>query len=250
MIKVLKKALSILEYMGKEPQRPYALSEIAGHLNLNLATCSHIIKTLVESCYIERLPLRKGYIIGPMVYQFSKTGSYRGRLVETAGPFMTQFVKELQETIIISVLVHGKRFMPYFVQGNRPVQINADLFFHEDIYETATGRLLLAYLPSEELEFTLGVNGDFKHSWVEASTKERLYALLEQIRKKGSAFVSSQESVAMAFPIMENNTVIAALGVPIPRSRFKGDHKRELLSRLETISRQISSRLSVSAQYI
>lgn len=244
MIKVLKKALDILEYMGKEPQKTYALSEIANHLNLNIATCSHIVKTLVNNCYIERLPLRKGYTIGPMAYQFSRMGSYRNQLVETAKPLMAQFVKKLQETIVISVLVHGKRFVPHMIHGNRPLQINTDLFFYEDIYETATGRLLLAYLPPEELEYTIGVNGTFKNSWPEASTKEKLSALLEQIRKKGSIILFSPESVAVAFPIREKNTVVAALGVPLPRIRFKGAHKQALLSDLETISGQISAQLS------
>ena len=59
MIQVINRALDIIEFIAREPEKPKSLSDIANTLELNAGTCANIIKTLVERNYIEKLEYKK-----------------------------------------------------------------------------------------------------------------------------------------------------------------------------------------------
>ena len=65
-IKVIEKALNILELLASEESREFPLGEIADTLNMDHGTCSNIIKTLASRGYINQKGPRCGYKFGYM----------------------------------------------------------------------------------------------------------------------------------------------------------------------------------------
>ena len=53
-IKVIEKALNILELLASEESREFPLGAIADTLNMDHGTCSNIIKTLASRGYINQ----------------------------------------------------------------------------------------------------------------------------------------------------------------------------------------------------
>lgn len=245
MIQVLKKAFDILEFIAQDPERPRGLGEISRKSGINQATCAHIVKTMVNCNYLEQLAPKKGYILGPMAYYIARNGQYRKDLVRIAEPYLMKLAEELQETVLISTLKQNKKFVLYQIEGSQALQIRSDLLPFDDVYQTATGRLLLANASTEELNLFImqkGLPGDV---WPEIEGMDSLKAELKKIRKDGTVIVTSKpQIVQLAFPITEDGRVIAALGIFLPEFRFTGSHKQSIVVKAKDAVKAINSKLS------
>ena len=60
MIKSVQKALSILTFVAQQDERPVSLGRIAQGVGLNVATCAHLVETLCEENYLEKVSRREG----------------------------------------------------------------------------------------------------------------------------------------------------------------------------------------------
>ena len=243
MIQVLNSGLDILEYCSKQPDKEYSLTEIADHLGLNHATCANILKTLVFRKYIEQVGHKKGYRLGRMVYYLTGNVSYRGNLVDLAKPIMRELCEMLNETVIIAV---------YNMQSNQRIILHTEYCDHElqvrsnrekNVYDTSTGRLIMAYLPEDDLLNVVKKKGLPAPSiWKEASSSfEDLKRELAKIREKGIAFqTSAAHVIGVAVPIFYKERVIASLGIYAPKIRFIGELKTLIIDQLTYYAKKLS----------
>jgi len=246
MIKVLHKVFDILEFLAKSPERPRALTEIAGGLGLHPATCANILKTMVSRHYVEQIAPKKGYLLGPALFQISLQAPYRKDLIAAAEPLMATLAKTVNETILLVTLRLGQRFILSQINGQQQIQVRPQALIQDSIYATATGRLLLAYLPEHELEKIVTEQGLPGNQWPEAGEPAALKKALAAIRKTGRVYhhAPGTELVGLAFPVRNHqNEVIAALGLFLPRFRFKGEHRQKILSGLQKTATAISRTL-------
>ena len=72
MIKSVKKAMDILTILSNSGETPISLAELAEKTNLNKSTCSHIVDTMCEELYVERVSRKEGYRLGPWSYMRSE----------------------------------------------------------------------------------------------------------------------------------------------------------------------------------
>ena len=91
MIKVLKKAFSIVEYVAGKSGNPVLPGEIVAALGINQPTCVRILKDLVELNYLEQISRQKGYVLGPLAYWITGTKRYREELVAVADPLVERW---------------------------------------------------------------------------------------------------------------------------------------------------------------
>ncbi len=245
MIEAVVKALDIMEFLAEEPERSHALSEIAGHLKLNQATCSHTLKTLVERAYVEQMGAKKGYRLGPMIYSMTRRGPYRKDLVSAAEPLMRQLAREIHETVLLAILSRTRRFTLCQIDGTHDVQVRSDVAMAGNAYDTATGRLLLANLKEKELADFIRANGLPGSRWPGARTKRALRKELVRIRDERSVMnVTDRQVVGLGEPICEGDRVVAALGLFLPEYRFVGKHKDKLLKGMRKTAQEINKVIS------
>ncbi|MDD5677316.1 MAG: IclR family transcriptional regulator [Kiritimatiellae bacterium] len=248
MIKVLYKVFDILELLAETPERPWALKEIAVHLGQHPATCANILKTMVCRHYVEQVAPKKGYLLGPALFQISRQAPYRQDLIAAAEPLMADLAKSVNETVLLTTLRLGRRFILAQINGQQQIQVGPQALIQDNIYETATGRLLMAFLLEHELEQIAQEHGMPGKEWPEAGNPAALKQALADIRKTGWVYhAPNAEVVGLAFPIHDHRQeVTAALGLFLPRFRFKGAHKAAILKRMSTTATAISKRLSVN----
>lgn len=247
MIQVLKRVSEILDFVAENPEEPKGLGVIARYSGLNEGTCANIVKTLCEYNFLEQVDRKKGYVLGPRVYYLARNGPYRKDIVTAAEPLLSRLAAEVQETVLIATLYQGKRSVLLEVNGNKVLNIRNDFLMQENIYNTATGRLLLAFLSTAELEnFINGKGLPNKKHWPEATTLKKLKNCLGSIRKQDMVLHYTQyDVVGIAFPIKQHGKVIAALGLFLPDFRFKGKHKGQILAKMKEISQKISEQLTI-----
>ncbi|MBU0715202.1 MAG: IclR family transcriptional regulator [Verrucomicrobia bacterium] len=244
MIRVLHKAFDMLEYLAKTPRQRKKLNEISGHLKMNAGTCANILKTMVQRKYVDQANVRGGYLLGPMIYYLSRFSAYRGDLVSAAEPLMANLSKQVNETVLLVILRGQERFVILQIDGNQNVQVGRNMFQKDVVYQSATGRLLLAHLNAEEFNEFITKEGLPGSHWPEASSLSKLKSALETIRKQGSVcYKTAHDVVAIAYPIREKDQVIAALGLFLPAFRFKGTHKTAIMKGMSATSSAISEHL-------
>lgn len=242
MIKVLHKVFDILECLAETPERPQALKEIAGGLGQHPATCANILKTMVSRHYVEQIAPKKGYRLGPALFQISRQAPYRKDLIAAAEPLMAELAKSVNETVLLVTLRLGRRFILAQINGQQQIQVGSQALVQDTLYKTATGRLLLAYLPEQELGKIVKEHGMPGSEWPQAGNPEAFNKVLADIRKTGRVcHTPNDELVGLAFPVRNHrNEVSAALGLFLPRFRFKGAHRQKVLSGLRQTATAIS----------
>ncbi|GAB3180569.1 IclR family transcriptional regulator [Telluribacter humicola] len=244
MVLVIIKALDILELVAQDQERAYTLTEISERLDLNQATCANILKTLVSKNYIEHLGRKKGYKLGPMAFNLTNNLSYNQSLILSAKDVMEELTLQLNETSLLGILRNQKRYILHIVHSDQDLQVRSRT--ERNVYETATGRLLLANLTPKEQENFIQANGiPPADTWKEAANRPELEEALTKIKAEGFVITldSVKHVVGLAAPIRKDNKVIAALSIFLPESRYSGARKKLLAQSLKEAADKISIRL-------
>jgi DNA-binding IclR family transcriptional regulator len=239
---ILDKTFQVLEFLSREPEKLWALSEIADQLSLHRATCVRILKNLVALHYAEQDGLRGGYRLGFMPYHLTRNGPYRRDLVAVAEPYMVRLFKEVDETVMLVTLSHGRRLKLCQLERGGELRIDESAEIEADPYVTATGRLLLAHATESEVEMVLSLNGLPGDKWAQANNRQALMIVLAGLRQQPEPLVMPRsETIAIACTIRRGGVVVAALGLHLPLFRFKGDHKQKVLKQMSHMAAEISA---------
>jgi len=233
MIKVLKKTFDILELIAQREDAVFS-GEIARTLDLNLPTCSRILKDLAEMGYVEQVATKKGYILGPASYNLSAKKSYRRDLTEIVDPMVKECAYSLKESVLFTILKNTKRYILSHHNGNPELQVIIDKPFYEDAYVTATGRVQLAYCEKDEVEKYIAKNGLPGMRWDNINTREKFDKALEKVRFDGFYADKRPDSqlAIVGFPVFQRDKFIGALGCSLLQSTFSGERKEKVIAEI------------------
>ncbi len=240
-IKVIDKALNVLEHLSAQNGKPVGLSEIADALGMHPATTANILLALVERRYVEQVAPRKGYMLGPAAFRLTGRSAYRHDIVALVRPHLQKLAQDVDETVLLATLREGVRVVLCQVDGRRTVRVEPEYLFQENVYATATGRLLLAHLNRGELDRAITRLGSPAADWPEAASPSALARELAAIRESG--WVCSKtphDVVGIAFPIFAKDIVVAALGLFLPVFRYEGEHKKNIRALMKQTAADIS----------
>lgn len=248
MVQVLIKAFDILELVAQRNGQSITLTEIADELQLNQATAANINKTLVHKGYLEHIGKKKGYRLGPAAYRLTNEVPYGQDLVNAARELMEKLTTKLNESCLLGVLRNYKRYILHVVNSEQEIQVQ--MRSERNVYETASGRLLLAYLSEKELERFIQHNGlPDPALWEEASSMEKLHEALDQIKKEALAmtFMGNRHVRGFAVPIVVQDKVVAGLSVFLPEYRCTAARQKEIILALKSSAEQIGNKMMLSS---
>ena len=244
MIQVIDKALDIIELISQDPEKVWPLGTIADPLNMNHGTCANIIKTLVNRNYLERMPAKKGYKLGMMAYKLTANKNYKNELMTIARAEMTRLTKIFNENTLLAVLQGNKRVAIIRISCEHQIQVITPA--EKDAYDSSTGRLLIAMKTDDELEEFIQENGLPKD--ITGKKKLSKKAFLDEvklIRKEGCfALLPDDQVLGVAYPIYQQDSVIASLSIYAPSFRCSETKKRKMQEELEKAAQLVSSRIS------
>ncbi|MBL1408730.1 IclR family transcriptional regulator [Sphingobacterium faecale] len=238
MIQVLHRALDILELLSRNMDKEHSLGEIATPLNLNSGTCSNIIKTMMSRGYVEK---KKGYLLGRQAYYLTNNFSNEKEIIKVAKGPMKNLSKILKESCVLSVLKNNSRRTLYNktyvqeLQANPGKELNA--------YQTATGKLLLAYLEPVDRNAFIKTYG-LPENWENVKSEQSLISELQKINKLGYAVHYTEANiVGVAMPIFRKGQVIAGLGIYLPENRYTENIKNKIFDNLAETAKTISDKM-------
>ena len=202
MIKIMPKVIMLLELFaaGKE----FSVKEVIAHTGLNQSSVSHLLKSLCEENMLERIRYGK-YRRGARLIQLCIGHNPWQELISKAERCADNLMTWLNELAVIGMRDHDRRLTIVKRWPLKSLQVDQDSarIYPANWYETANGRILLAYAPSDIVRQVVRQYGlPERNIWREAATLPKLEKELERIRKQG-------------FTAMDVDELVRALGVPI-----------------------------------
>lgn len=213
-IKVLTKALSILEFIAARRGVPTLAAELLKTLpDLTQPTCVRLLKTLCEAGYLEQLSRQKGYIPGPLAYYLGGGGAYRAALAAAARPVMEEFAAATGQSVLLTVRHGDFRTIPCGINAPTGIKLDFNRPRYCDLTLSSTGRLLLSLMPEKEQAGYFARHGCPQgESWPEHANIPEITAVLREIRDRGTLVSYHSGRGAGAVAIMVDGRAEAALG--------------------------------------
>jgi len=243
LMKSLHKALDVLEYVVKKDGFPSTPAEIADALGLNSPTCVRILMDWVQRGYLIQISRRTGYIPGPMMFTFTGRNWPYADLTRVGEEPVIDLSHKTGRLVTLSVINQGRKYILNNCNCNPRLHFNTGLY-HDDVYETASGRILLALNEEKELNATITRNGFPGECWNGINSKEALKQELEKIRKENYVrfLIPSTNTWALARPVIIPGYPVAALGI----STTEEGNIQKILSMVKKTVTIITRRLQTS----
>lgn len=240
-IKSIVKAFDVLEVLGNKGER--TLSELARDLNYPVSTTQRIVNTILDKGYMTKNTITGKYRLGLGLMRLQNSIVENYSIVEIAKPFMEAMVDETRESSNLGILDGKEVIHVYRVESPEVLKATNILSFRLPAHTSATGKLLLAFEPIENIYRLF--NKELKPCTENSiRNREQLIIELENIRKMGYA-VDNEEGyhgvMGIAVPILDyKGSVLASLSLVSPTLRVNSEKISEQLKSLYKHSSGIS----------
>ena len=241
-VRAVERAMQILlSFDGEHAER--GVSEIAQATGLHKATAYRIIMTLLNGGFLERTPDGERFRLGLRVVELGLGALRDLDFRQAAFPYMQQLVERFQEICTLGVFDHGQVLHVEIVHSKHTLTIAARVGRHLPAHCTASGKVLLAFLPPAVVEPILNAP---LAAYTERTitSPARLREELEVVRQRGYALDDEEFEAgirAVAAPIQDiDGNVIAQMSMPGPTNRLTPERIPEIAQALMEAAEAIS----------
>lgn len=243
-IKVVEKIMKIIEVIAQQ-EEGYTVGEISKILNLKITTVHSLLSTLLSLGYLEKDGKTKKYRISEKLLNILAPVFNKNKLLKISEPVMKSLAETIKESVVLGIFYNGERYTIAQVNyEGHLLNVNLKIFQKADCYLTATGRVLLSYLPEKEVKQYIRKNKYPESKWKNIKNFVDLEKEFERIRKNKIEVVEKNETVAIGVPVFDSDgEVIASVGVYLPEVRFKGENRKKIIEELKKAGEEITLKL-------
>lgn len=243
MIMSVKKAMDILTILSGAHEVPVTLSELAEKAGINKSTCAHIVDTLCDTFYVERVSRKEGYRLGPWSYMLSRYGHYQNSLVTISVPVLKWLYKKTGASVFISVICNGKKFIVYHIDKRNILPMSDGNIIQGYLETTASGLLLMANMDNETLHYTLSRRKKAGENGITEISPE-LKEQFKEIRATGYCAHSEDANTrSHAFAVNDGSKTVAAVGILYPTEMDTKEYREEIINLGHVAALEISRRM-------
>ncbi|MED4403533.1 IclR family transcriptional regulator [Metabacillus fastidiosus] len=246
MVKSVDRALRIITMVSTRKEG-MGVTELAAFLDLNKSTIFRLLATLAEHGFIEQDQETKKYRLGYKYLELSSMLLESIDLRTQAKPFLKELESHTNEVIHLVVYDQGEVVYIEKLEGNETLRTHSQVGRRAPIHCTSVGKVILAYLPDEEILNIIEKHGLPKHTEQTISDKEAFLEELNRIKEQGygTEFEENEPGITcIAAPIFDNSKKItAAISISGPSIRMTDERLAELKTVLIDIGNKISKRL-------
>ena len=247
----VEKTMLILRTISNCRGLPMTLSSICEKTAINKSTASHIIKTLCEEGYMQRVSKNDGYLPGPELFFLTRYGSYSEDVLHISHPLLEWLHSKTQDTVIFAIMKNEKKYIIDRVTGNLDYQDREADILNDDLFRTVTGRVILANIPKHEAVTAYRNNKEKAvKDWPEAATEALYLDQLSKIKQLPVYFRTTnlKETLgSFATPVIHSGICIGALGgvLTIPNESTLDDEEKlqDIFRALRRCAKEIVRRM-------
>ncbi len=244
-LKTLDRALQVLSLFNEEhPEWDYTC--MAQTLGLHKSIVYRILTTFERYGFVARQPASSRFRLGFRFVELGNLVLANIDLRSIAHPLMEELARAVRETVFLTVVSGHESICIDRVESPQPLRLTMVIGGRYPLYAGASNRLLMAYLPDEEIEAIIA-EGLQAYTSRTPTDPDALRASLAEIRRQGYALSSSELTPgmsALSVPLRDSSgNVVAALSLAGPSERFSDEHWPKLLEQLQATAAAISKRL-------
>jgi len=146
-IRSVGRALDLLEILQRAAPGGIRVGDAAAHLDVDPATASRLLSTLMAHGYASRMSGRR-YTLGARSLRLA--ASWVDRLIQVAAPAMARIADRSGETVYLLQLVGAEAVTLARLAGNRRAMIDVEIGQSYPLWASAAGRALLGSMPRVE----------------------------------------------------------------------------------------------------
>jgi DNA-binding IclR family transcriptional regulator len=224
------------------------MSETAKVLKINRTTLLRLLHTLEVEGFVERRPNGAGFQVGLALLEVGARALFSQDLVQVAVPVLTQLAETVQLSAHLGVL-DGTDVL-YLVRRtpNTPLASNIRVGSRLPAHATTMGRMLLAHMPTAEIERLYAGKELQRFSDHTSTTLDALRATAEKDRRAGIAWSEAhfERGIGSAAVAVFDfaGTPLGAINVSGPVGAFADETRQAIIGdELRSAGTEISRRL-------
>ncbi len=246
-VKTIDRLVEILDYFAAG-HSVVSLAELSEHLNLPKSTLHRFLVSLESHGILRRDANDKKWRPGYHLIIWGSVAAENTTLREIAKPFLTDLASKSGETAILTVYHAHEVICIDISETNHPVRLNMKVGEERAAHAGASSKILIAYLPEEEVTAIVNDKGLPKLCTNTITNMAALQSELAKIRERG--YADSLEETdpgawGVATPIRDwRCQVIAAVGLAGPTQRYNQEKIKEYAVLCRDYADRISAALS------
>jgi DNA-binding IclR family transcriptional regulator len=245
-IQSIERAVAILNAFSAETPE-LGVTELAERLALHKSTVHRFLVNLEAAGLVERNTRSQRYRLGLRIFELGGLVLQQMNLWDEALPFLEGLVRDSGETGHLAVLDSGEAIYIERVEARRALRIPSAVGRGYPAHATNLGKVLLAYLPPEDLREVVSARGLAAYTPHTITDPDRLDAELARIRAQGYAVDNEEYDEGLrciGAPIQDHTGhVVAALGIGGPVTRVTPARVAELAELVMRAAKGLSRRL-------
>jgi IclR family transcriptional regulator, acetate operon repressor len=222
---VVEKVRAVLDCYIRDGVYSLSFAALLDATGMSRASLHRTLSEMTQNGFLVQAGDREEYGLGPFLRSAAALASAVSGVSDIARPHMDRLRDECQETVVLAEL-HGAHVVPIVrADGLHEMRMNQEVGKRYAAHAGATGKVLLAHLPEDELDALLG-DCDLERL-TEATTTDPadLRADLRRIAEEGVGVTMGErvpEAVAISAPIFDaDGRVAAALTISGVASRYE-----------------------------
>ena len=242
-VRAVERAVQVLSAFDGE-HFEQGVSEIAQATGLPKATAHRIIMTLFNSGFLDRTADGEKFRLGLPLIGLGLGALRRLDVRRAAQPYMQRLVDDFQEICTLGVFDRDQVLYVEVVHSNHSLTIAARVGRHLPAHCTASGKVLLAFLPPEVVEPVLRSPLEV-YTEKTITSPDELREELKAVRQRGYAVADEELEVgvwAISAPIRDiDRNVVAAMSIPFPTNRLNPERIPEITQALVEAANAVSA---------
>ena len=150
MPNTVQKTLQLLRILSDARGRPVTPASISEQMEIPKSTICHILKTLLEERYVQRVSRKEGYVLGPELYLLTRYGRYGADIIHECHPLLRYINRAGGGTAVFAIVKGNRKYIIDRVADDGVYPDEQANLLVDDLYRTVTGRVILANIPFEE----------------------------------------------------------------------------------------------------
>ena len=209
-VRSVERAISVLMSVA-DSSDSLGLSEISRSVGLDKATALRLIATLENQGLIRQEQNTRRYILGPAVSRLINPLNTDFRRISK--PHMEKLVRSTGEAVCLMIQRGFERFIAEAISAEYELCMAPRIGSAVPIYAGASGKCILAFLDSEEVDEVIKVTKLKQVTKNTVSSAQSLRRQLAKIRRQGYAISQGEThsgGAAVAAPIFDRTGAVAA----------------------------------------
>ncbi|MBU6442984.1 MAG: IclR family transcriptional regulator [Alphaproteobacteria bacterium] len=229
----------------------FTLKELSERIQLPQSTVHRLLQVLVSSGMVERAD-EQAYRVGMEFFRIASLIHQKFDLQRVARPYLQSLWEQWRETCTFCLYKPASRtaMVAETIRSPHALQHSIEPFAELSLAWGSMGRVILAYLPDDDVDAVLDHAPRGSLSGRRAPSRNKMREELQTIRQRGYAVYEDHEFADVAgisAPLFGPNAqVIGCLSVTMPGSRFNPGKSGKLCDAVTTAARELSASLGFS----